>query len=294
MIKNGLKPLKRIVKKTPAHHVFGTVSADIPDFSLDTGIFGFPNQDADGAPYSCSGYTRAAILTDLLQVKMSPDFAYAAAVAMMQASSDPAGVDLLDSMESSVAWGELPIAIAPFTAKSMGEAYSCLFANWPPQVKQVALKYTQNGILNALGNGSAFYSILSNAYLGKIGISVGTPWFREWFTPQPSPGGMQSGIVAMPNITDNLQDLGWHNYEITGQQSISGKPYAVVKSWQGTQVGDGGKLYFSEEVLNAALSIPGTAALTFNPSAIRWFSLLGILINRFPQIIPLLPQLINA
>ena len=177
------------------------------------------------------------------------------------------------------------MALAPISAKSSGEAYTCLLSNWPASCKQSALKYAENGILNCLGNGDTFNSVLSACYTGKIGIAVFSPWFSNFEAVT------SSGIVSIPDTSESTYPI-WHCYEVTGQKTINGIPYLSVKSWQGANVGNAGELYFSQEVVNAALSVSGAGAYTFNPQAIRWISLIGILANRFPQILPLLPQLL--
>ncbi|MHB1097907.1 MAG: hypothetical protein ACYC3F_17245, partial [Gemmatimonadaceae bacterium] len=86
----------------------------------------------------------------------------------------------------------------------------------------------------------------------------------------------------------------WHNYTIDGKTTINGVPYLIVYSLQGNRIGDNGKLYFSRETINKALTVTGSGALTIDPNATRWIYLLGMLSLRFPQMITLLPQLINS
>lgn len=129
-----------------------------------------------------------------------------------------------------------------------------------------------------------FDKIISAMYTGKIAVSCGSPWFKEW------QGLPAESILPMPQDIQ-LQAMSaytpWHNYAAKGKKTINGVPTIIIKAWTG------GWLYMPREVANAVFALPGTGALTLNPSANRWWSLVGILVQRFPQLLPHLPALLQ-
>lgn len=283
---SGTRPAEHIYKEKKFHERFGGVSPqDIPDFNLDAGLT-MPDQVKDQADTECVGYTVADILTDIFKVPFSPDFSFAAA--RYVAGDDPGidGTSFHAGIQSAVAFGGLIKTLAPFDAMTKSELYISDYKVWDSIPKESRLPYAQNGTMNVLGNGDAFDSILFAAYNGKIPVSVGSPWFEEWAY------NIQGGVVQQPVLDGQYPN--WHNYCIKGKKTINGVPSLIVKSWQGTRVGDNGWLYFSRETINKTLSVPGSGALTINPNGNRWIELVSIMIQRFPMIVPLLPQLLNA
>lgn len=281
---NGTRPAKHLHYVRKFKHAFGGI--EIPDFNLDSGLNGMPDQEKDNAPYECTGYTAADILTDIFRTPFSPDFSYAAARYIAgDGPEGTQGTSFHAAGQSMVAVGGLNKNVAPINASQQGEKYISDWNNWNPS-QRFALSYIQNGLRNVLGLGDAFDSIRSAAFQGGIGISIGSPWFPEWTN------NINGGIVQVPNLTGSYST--WHNYAVKGQKTINGVPYLIVKSWQGTRVGDNGWLYFSRETINAALSVPGSGALTIDKSAVRWISLLGILTQRFPALLSYLPALLKV
>lgn len=281
MIFHGTRPARDIGKERKFEHNFGAV-ATIADFNLDKGIWN-PNQELDQAPTECVGYTAADILSDLFSMQFDPDFAYAAA---RYINGDGPGVDGTSfhaGIQGAIGVGGLPQVQADFSAKTKGELFASDWGNWEPYVKTAALKYVQNGLLNVLGNGDAFNSILSAAWTGKIAISLGSPWFEEW---QGLPAESLLPMPTTPAIQATDPNTPWHNYAGKGQKTINGQKTIPIKSWQGNW------LYMTQQVADAVFAIAGTGALTFNPAAARWASVIGILWQRFPNIpaadIPLL------
>lgn len=290
-IKNGTRPAKNIHKERRWHdHFFGVIPANIPDFNLDSGLNGMPDQNADGAPFECVGYTTSDIGTDVIGKIQDPDFSYAAS---RYVSGDGAegigGTSFHGGLQGAVALGFLQKSLATVSASVQGEKYVSDWNNWPAQLKKTALASAQNGILNVLGMGDDFDSILSACYTGKIGISIATAWYLNWDVT-----AVKYGIVQAPSNPQDVSNLGWHNWAIKGKKTIDGIPYLIGKTWQGTSVGDNGWMYFSREAINGALSVQGSGALTLNPNAKRWASIIGILVQRFPALLSELPQLLNA
>ncbi len=277
---NGTRPIKRAPRKC-FHKKFGGVMPEsVPDFNLDVGLW-MPNQDDDNAPTECVGYEMADIMTDLTKIVQNPDFAYSAALFMESTQPSDGGADFHAGMEALVIMGSMSQNFARFTAKSTSELYCANWSNWTVTEKRQAALKGQNGVYNALGNGSAFNSILSCLAVGKVSVSVGTPWFPEWEQVG------KDGILPMPNLNNvDFNSLPWHNWGLKGKKTI-GQPMLIGKSWQGSNYGDSGFHYITPDVLNAILDINGTGAMTVALNGNRIYSILGVILNH-PNIIPYL------
>jgi hypothetical protein len=104
--------------------------------------------------------------------------------------------------------------------------------------------------------GTDFFDAIREALFAnwaeKRSVSVGTPWFNEWgFAPQ----GILHDFVLRG-------DEPWHNWKISGWKMISGQPYLIGKTWQGTGYGDGGWCYMSRTLCNKVFAVSGTGAFT--------------------------------
>jgi len=280
MIQNGTRPAKHLHYVRKFEHFGGL---DVPDFNLDLGV-SHPDQDADGAPTACVGYTVSDIFTDIFGTYFSPDFSYAAARYLAGDGPGTDGTSFHAGMQAAVGVGGLLSSQATIQASAKGELFVSDWNNWSSDEKRIALTRVQNGIRNVLGLGDAFDSIRSAAYQSGIAISVGTPWFKEWdFEKNP--------VLPTPVLDGNYSS--WHDYAVKGQKTINGVPYLKAKIWVGLK-GDNGFVYLSREAINAAMKVPGSGALTFDKSAIRWVSLCGILVQRFPNLLPYLPKLLSS
>lgn len=264
------------------HHRFGGVVSPMSDFNVDAGLW-MPDQVDDNAGTACVGYTVADILTDITKTVRDPLWHYAAALKAYGSGPSIAGVDAHAGMWGAVLFGSLTLSGAP---KSLlyGELYASDWDHWSDVEKRQALATVQDGTLNALGLGSPFQAVLSAARLSGFGISVATPWY--WGNAD------RSGILPMPKDLD--RDFSWHNWAIKGQKTINGIPYIIGKPWQGSDYGDNGWVYLSDDVFNAIMGVPGSAAMAFNPGAIRWLSIVAYLVMRNPFLLPYLPKLIQA
>lgn len=281
-MRNGTRPLKRQPRREFHRHFGG--SFIIPSFSLDKGWH--PDQNADNAQTECTGYTVAKILTDLTGIQRSPDFHYAAALYLEGSIPTTAGADFHAAMQSAVAVGSLPLSKAGISAKGSSEIFVANWDNWTQDERRVALQTLQNGTMNALGFADPYTSIISAAYNGQTGVSVGSPWYREW-----RPGA--DGIMSAPANAQDTTGLPWHNWVILGQTYIGVKWYAVAYPHQGENFGNKGLVYFDKETINAIMQVSGTGAIVFNPKAIRWISLVAIAVQRYPFLLAHLSELIK-
>lgn len=287
MIINGTKPLKKAPRKH-FHRVFGSTAPDnIPDFNVDAGLT-MPDQNAAEAVTECTGYTAADIMTDITKVVQTPDFMYAATLYLEGIGPTTEGADFHVALQALVAFGSIAQSLAPISALKQGELYVANWNNWFDSLKIVARKNVQNGTFNLLGNGDHFDSIMSAVYTSKIAGSLGSIWYDEWENIG------RDGILPMPANLEGFTYSPWHNYAAKGKKTINTTKYIPLKSWQGPSYGDKGWCYMSREVANAVFSVEGTGAIGLNPNAMRWASIIGILVQRFPQLLPMLPQLLRA
>lgn len=91
-------------------------------------------------------------------------------------------------------------------------------------------------------------------------ITWGTPWFPSWQT------AIEHGetIMPMPSAAEikSAYSLSWHDSKLDGWTTKNGRLVYRDKSWQGSQIGDRGFVYFPREVINTVMKIKGTIACT--------------------------------
>jgi hypothetical protein len=284
---SGTKPLLNPPKRQ-FHRYFGGVSlAQIPDFNLDAGLW-MPDQEADEAPTECTGYTVTDIKADFDKVLYTPDWQYAKTLQLEGVTPTTGGADFHVAMQSAVVFGALKMINMPFSAATKGELFVANIKNWDPTLGLSAVNAAEIGTYNALGMGDDFSSILSAAFINKMGVSIGTPWFPEWENQVGS-----DGILPMPNLNVDFSTLPWHNWAIKGKKTTD-KPRTVGKSWQGTKYGDKGFHYIDQETLNAVMTVTGTGAISFADTGNRILNVLIIILSKTPQGLALLPEVIMA
>lgn len=297
----GTRPARHIRRVKAFEHQFGAATLQaIPDFNVDPGLT-MPDQNLDQGFTECVGYTDADHLTDITHKTYIPDFSYAAARYISGEGAGTNGASFHAGMEALVGvggalWTDYHYP-ATYVAKDKGELFVSDFANWTDRVKAEALTHAQNGIRNVLTPGmDAFDAILLAAYQGHRGVSVGSPWMFS--PPAQRAGNYQTwdarAICATPDMKLNYFFFPWHNYAIKGKKTFDGVPYAAVKSWQGTEIGDRGWLYFDRATVNGLMNMPQTGALTTDPDASRWASVVSIAIERFNFLLPFKANLLKA
>lgn len=299
-MRNGTQPLSKPPKREFHRNFGGVTLAQIPDFNLDAGLW-MPDQDADGAFTECTGYTVTDIKSDWDKRLYSPDWQFAKTLQLANVSpliGAQNGADIHIAMQSAVVFGSLEAKMAPFTALLKGEQFVADINNWPfSPLNTEAIINAEIGTYNALGNGDAFSSILSAAYVNKMGVSVGTPWYQEWEQIGAGLGKMVpgNGIVSMPSDINDAQGLApWHNWVIKGKKTIAGVEYAIGKSWQGKKYGDGGFHYIPREIINAVFAVSGTGAISFADNGSRFINLLIIFFSQTPQGLAILPEVLAS
>lgn len=227
---NGVKPIPHKDHRTyDFHRTFGApTQIVVNEFDLDPG-FTMPNQNADGYPNGCTGYTQADCATDQDKIVYNPVYTYKMTLMMDdQEVGEPCSV--LTSLKSTTVYGLMRKDIVDDPALHRRAPYF---------------------IIRRL-NGSHFDGIVSAMWTKLVSVSVATPW------PPSINNAGPDGIVT---ITDwPLDFTSGHNYKICGVKKIRGVDYLRVKSWQGENVGDKGWLYFDKATIDRLLAYRGAGA----------------------------------
>jgi hypothetical protein len=234
MIQHGTQPVRPDHRNFSLNRTFGAV-AQLPDSYLVDAGFGFPDQNADGLPYGCTGYAQSELCQDEDAAHYSPSYTYLKTRLMEGTAGQNVGCSITDSLKSTIVYGvQEPTENTDLQAGTHRRA-----------------QYFQ---VEAVGT-DMFTAIQQALILNegeKRSVSCGTPWMREWET---APNGILHDFVFTGNEP-------WHNWKICGWKQINGQPYLIGKSWQGTSYGDGGWHYLSRDLCNKVFALSGTAAFT--------------------------------
>lgn len=230
MIHSGVRKVVPDHRDRSYPRTFGTTTTFPDELNLDVG-FGFPDQNADGYPNGCTGYTQADIAADEDTIEYQPRFTYDKTRMMEGTYPEDVGCDIRDSLESTIAYGLL----------AKGET-----------TDDQAGFHRRGAYYNVVDdpNLDAFDDVRSAIATNRRSVSCVTPWFAEWEYPV-------KGVIAAPKTL-----TGYHNWKICGWTQIAGTPYLIGKSWQGPRYGDSGYHYVSREIFNAVMAMPGSGCFT--------------------------------
>lgn len=256
MIRHGAKPTLLDKRDYSYHRTFPHFAAAAPKdlelltYSYDTsGII--PDQNADGLPYGCTGYTQAHIKGNQDKRRYLPSYTYLK-TCLMEGHAADQGCDIRISAKSLRVYG----ALASDDVQDVDGI---------PQETQDSLaaknKSGQSFNVDRAPRRDWFDSFRIALRAQKQGISIGTPWFSAF----SEVSGL--GILPMPypfEFRDAKSDpntVNWHDYAFYGETIIGGAPHIVALTWQGKGVGDNGIIYFNREVFNATFDMWGTIGL---------------------------------
>lgn len=199
------------------------------EFILDRSDF-FPDQNTDGFPFGCTGYTQADNGSNRDGVQYKPGFVYEK-TCLIEGHPADQGCDIRNSFKATRVYGMQTIA---------------------ETTDEEALQHRGGLYLNIYDDGPLdFFDAARDALIKhSVPLSCGTPWFPEWALP---------GQVLSDFYYDgNPYHYGWHNWAIKGWKDINGQPMLLVKSWQG-RFGNDGWQYINRDVFNKAMLIRGSA-----------------------------------
>ncbi len=242
-IKNGIKPTKKDHRDLSFPKTFGAVSISLSfpeEYNVDAGLT-IPDQNMDGRPYGCSGYTQSELCQDEDGVKYNPGFTYDKTRMMEGTYPQDVGCSIRDSLKSTIVYG----------VEADGEVGD----------KQ-AFNHHRGQYFNVEPTVDFFDGIRSALWLGRLdkrSVSVGTPWYAIWMGQGPSRIA-EDGFAPLP--VDFNSNYSWHNYKVCGWRTINGVPYLIIKPWCGSTFGNKGYCYFSRELVNQLMAVDGSAAFT--------------------------------
>ncbi len=231
---SGVKPVRPDNRDKSHTATFGAITpSSFPDnFDTDAGLT-CPDQNAEGLPNGCTGYTQSELCTDEDKVIYKPQFTYDVTRLMEGVPGQDIGCDIRDSLKSTLVYG-----VQAHNESSQMEAFTHRRGSYY-QVEQAPDFF--DGIRSVLARGTS--------------VSLATPWYENFSGPD------QYGIVTMP---PKGMTYSYHNYKICGWQTISGTPYLKVKPWIGQHFGINGYCYFPREVVNFLLGQTYTGAFVLD------------------------------
>lgn len=230
MFSSGIQKNNYHLKDFSYERTFGALSTqDLPiEYNADLG--GFPDQNEDGRPNGCSGYTQAETGQDEYGVVFNPGFNYEKTL-LIAGSPPNSPCKIRDALKAPTIYGLEPKEGGNPLEYRRGAYFD---------VDKVEKSYFE-GVRSALWLNR----------LNKRTISCGTPWFREWRTPK-------NGVLETPKkYVWDTSTIG-HNYKICGWKLVSNKPHLIIKPWVGPDWGDKGYAYISKDVFDKVMAISGT------------------------------------
>ena len=233
MIQTGTLPVVKDHRDRSFPRTFGSVRSFPTDFNTDAGLT-MPDQNADGYPNGCTGYTQSELATDEDKQVYDPAYTYDKSLFIM-GGKDGDPVDMRSSLKSTIIYG------LKLKGNDTDNPYSHRRGAYYNVTDETGLDY--------------FDDIRSALLTNNYSVSIATPWYSEW--------NYGNGTVSNPGS----QIISWHNWKVCGWKTIGGVPFLVGKTWQGKNVGDNGWLYFSRECINAIMEISGTGAFTLAPAS---------------------------
>lgn len=233
MLKSGAKPTRLDHRDYDYHKSFGSVAGQIvfpTSYSTDAGLT-MPNQDVENdyftppvpaLPYGCTDYTTSELATDFTPV-----------VTLVK---DP---EQVEDMTSANANGGADVRTSLLAGKKLG---------WFTGIFNITAQ-DGNDMFDAIR------TAMASGGSEKRSVSIGTPWFPIFESVDAS------GILVMPeNFT--VGPFTWHNWKICGWKLIGDQIYLVGKTWQGSNYGDKGFVYFSRILVNNLMAVSGSVAFT--------------------------------
>lgn len=247
-MKNGTYPTKKSHKKYSYHRTFGSSIQLAPTaFNFDAG-FGFPNQNSDGLPQGCTGYTQSELCQDEDLIVYLPRYTYDQTLAIEGViKGDPSfeqiPCTIEDSLKSTIVYGvDRGDGINPVHNRR-GAYYDAIDGSdmdaFDSMVSAMWTNYQKTG--------------------KKSSVSFGCPWFQEFEMIK------DDGVIISPPSWTPPSGTPWHNSKICGVTFVNGVEVLVDKSWQGPHFGNGGYCYFNRAQINSLMAIPGATANVLAP-----------------------------
>ncbi len=228
---HGVKPVRPDSRDLSHTRTFGAITPHtFPDeFNIDAGLTN-PDQNADGYPNGCTGYTQSELCTDEDKIVYKPSYTYDKTRFMEGVQGKDVGCDIRDSLKSTLVYG-----VQGLDELTDGQAFQ-----------------HRRGSYYAVEQAPDWFDGIRSALTKGHSVSMATPWFPEFSSPI-------NGIVPFPSDF-NTRRGSWHNWKVCGWKTIAGIPYLKAKPWIGPNYGDNGFCYFSQPIINKLLDLYYTGA----------------------------------
>lgn len=247
-VRHGIKPATVDVRDFSFHKSFPEFGATTPtalpflEYNYDIGKT-IPDQNADGYPYGCTGYTTTEYWQNIDGILYKAGFTYRK-TCLIEGHDMNEGCDVRNALKSARVYGLQAVDEDTDQQALQHHKGKTFFVDKSPgrdwfDSMRIALRAHKDT---------------------RAGISIGTPWFPEW------QHGGQNGVLTSNFFFDgNVGHYLWHNYLLVGELYIAGEPLIILKPWQGRNFGSGGWCYMGREAFNKAFDIYGTIAACPGP-----------------------------
>ena len=255
-IGTGLNPTPPDSRDFSFGAVFGAVPlADLPqgDFFVSVPLAIKDQGDSD----KCSAYALTAVSEDQEEIELSPDYQFAKTKQIM-GEWESWGADLRSACKSAVDFGSITQFLFEETTRDLDPSlppdmdlaiWLRNWKNWPAVLDKTAEKHKKKSYFKIDGPYDIFDNFRSALWQNRAeerSILTGCVWRPSWVN---APKGV------IPN--DPEQGGFGHAFKIYGQKVIDGTLYLAAQLSNGTQIGDGGKFYFSRETVNREFTFGG-------------------------------------
>lgn len=214
-----------------SHKLYGAVApTEYKEF--DISFFPPRDQNKEGYPLGCSGYSQGELCSNEDKIEYDPGFIY---------NHTPP----FDNAEGR----EMRASLKIVCSMDLLEENKAVIPN---SKRKGYFSIRAQGFLDWF---DAIYVSMLSTLNENRNVSIGIPWFPDWENLLPD------AIMPMPSDL-NTSRASWHNAVIVGLKLINGQPYFKIDSHQGTNYGDKGFCYMGKDLANKVFDIYGTEAFT--------------------------------
>lgn len=191
------------------HAVYGTTEIFPDEYFTDAGLTS-PDQNADGHPVGCVRYTTTEICNDQDKVLYDLDSVFKAMEQMGTPVDQPA--DIRAGLKAVVLFG--------IGLKGEQEA------DWVKHRRGAYYRVDVGKDMDRFDLTRSAMLTYERTFGKPTSVSVGSLWYSEFNYPQ---------VGILPSVT--TQPVSRHNYKICGWAQKYGRPYLIVKPWEGKHYG---------------------------------------------------------
>ncbi len=205
----------------------------------------------------CTGFvvTSASELQE--GVELSPEWQFAK-TKQLSGNYKTWGADLREACKSAVKFGSVEKKLVSFSVENKDRDFLANYRNYPAWLDDKAKIHRKKSFFRIENN---FKAIQEALYLRKA-VMTGVKWRYSW-------GDCKDGIIPETYSSNGVG----HAIALIGWKVIKNKTYLIAKLSNGN-IGDNGKFYFSEEIINKEVGKYGVFCFIDIPSVIQKNSIL--------------------